>query len=184
MEDPSKPRSIRLADYLIEQKVGSDPKAQAAIFSKILSGEIEAFLTVHPAPPHVGASAVTILRYANSELREVAASSHEGTKAELRKAVLGRVPDWAVLDRLSVRVPHGVSARKAMAKPMQREAAHKANILDAIRTLGYIPTSLPPDEAGKRGMRSRVRHHLHDEGIPTKAFDKAWQALRDDDLIK
>lgn len=185
MKDTSTPRNIRLTEYLIERGVGADLDAQAAIFAKIFSGALPAFLTVHPELP-AGASARDIQNYARSEAREVSVLEIPSVKVELRKAALGQDASWTVLDRISVRAPGSESSNEAIAKPVQREAAHKENILYAIRDLGHSPTCLPPTPRGKSGIKRIVRDHLREKGsrIEDGAFNKAWQALRDEKSIK
>lgn len=185
MKDASTLRTVRLTSYLIEQGVGSDPKAQGAIFKKIHSGVLPAVITVHPELPP-GASTRDIYSYAESKAREVSVLDSPRAKAEVMKAALGRDADWTVLDRLSVRVPDGAPTRKTIVKPIQREAANRTNILDAIRALGYSPTDLPPRENGKVGIKREVRDYLRKEGISIGdgAFNKAWSALSKERSIK
>jgi len=178
-------RRVRLQDYLIEQRCGVDRDKQIAIFSKVYSGELTAFTTLPPALPPTDVNMRSVLRYAMNEVnheREVPALSNRKIKDEIGKAAAGRDADWQVLDNLILLVPTAASLPHTPAKAVQREPAHKENILAAIRELGYDPIRLPrPD--GNDGVKKEVKIHVGN-AIPDGAFKKAWQALRDERSIQ
>lgn len=53
-------------------------------------------------------------------------------------------------------------------------------ILRVIKSLGHVPNSLPRQEPGKPGVKALVRKELANDPLftATKAFDKAWEQLR------
>jgi hypothetical protein len=72
-------------------------------------------------------------------------------------------------------------------KPMQRQAAQEARILEVIRTLGYDPLVLPPFKQGKKGVKTEVRAICEQDVslFPPKQKDKrggrtfplAWERM-------
>ncbi len=183
MKEASTLRTIRLTSYLIEQGAYSDPSAYAAIFAKIHTGVLPAFITVFYPDHPPGASFRGIYRYAQAEKREISVRDRPSVNYEVMKAALGRDANMAVLDTISVRVPDETPTPKAVVKPMAREEAHKLNILNAIQDLGYTPKLLPPTPKGKSGVKLEVWNHLRGSGISRSAFDKAWQSLREEKSI-
>ena len=63
--------------------------------------------------------------------------------------------------------------------PMQRQRYQEQEILRVIRELGYDPQHLPPNPAGKPGVRATVRDSDKLPTMTPKVFEKAWQRLRD-----
>ncbi|SAL76530.1 hypothetical protein AWB68_05005 [Caballeronia choica] len=72
------------------------------------------------------------------------------------------------------------------AKPVQRQAAQEARILEEIRKLGYDPLALPPNPRGKAGVKAEVRAICERDqslfppgkkGKKSKTFDLAWERL-------
>lgn len=63
--------------------------------------------------------------------------------------------------------------------PMQRTAAQDAALLAMLKEKGFDPLALPPNEAGKPGVKSLIRQALGTSGLwaGTTVFDKAWERL-------
>jgi hypothetical protein len=69
------------------------------------------------------------------------------------------------------------AAAPAPVRPIQREAAHDANVLAALRQLGFDPKKLPKAPPGKPSpAKSAARAAL--EKMTAEVFKKAWQRLR------
>jgi hypothetical protein len=72
-------------------------------------------------------------------------------------------------------------------KPAPRRAMREQEeaILQAIRTLGYEPKSLPKPPSGKPGVKSNVKESLRNDPLfqSKGIFDKAWERLRSDGSI-
>lgn len=62
-------------------------------------------------------------------------------------------------------------------QPMQREAAHDANVLTALRELGFDPRRLPRAPAGKASPAKSAAKAALPQMSP-EVFKKAWQRLR------
>lgn len=185
MEDPSKPQSIRLTDYLIEQGAGSDSSLRAAIYAEIYGGALPAVITVHPELPP-GASTRDIHRYANSKVREISVLESPRVKVELRKAALGRDPDWSLLDAVNVKVPavpdepepdepDRIVTEPAAQKISPTQQLRAEIMLDAIKKLDLVPDALEPPEAnGGGGDRARIRAEISFKTMTGNAFKNAW----------
>lgn len=208
MQDSSKYRSVLLADYLIEQGVGSDPRAQADTFSKIYSGDLPAFLTIHPLSLPVGSSTSAVLRHAMStagEPREVPALSHAKAKAEIRKAALGRDADSGLLANLTLLVPITVveeSAPEGEERPGENSVPTEAIvpikrkirsvnderaeiILKAIEEAGVDRYAINKPPKGKReGDRSKVWRKVPHGSMEYKDFDNAWCYMLNKRIIR
>lgn len=186
MEDASIYRRVSLRDYMIEQRSGADRGKQIDLLSKIYSGELKAFTTVPSATPPTNGSMASVLRHAMSEVNnelEVSALSIRKIKDEIGKAAAGREADFQVIDNLILLVPDtSISTQTKPIKPIPREETHKMNILSAIKELGYDPLRLPQPD-GKDGAKKKVMGHVR-EAIPSGAFAKAWQSLRNEGSIR
>lgn len=62
---------------------------------------------------------------------------------------------------------------------VQRTAAQDAAVLAMLKEKGFDPLALPPNEAGKPGVKSLIRQALGTSGLwaGTTVFDKAWERL-------
>jgi len=68
--------------------------------------------------------------------------------------------------------------------PIPRQRFQEEEILRVINELGFKPQELPKWEAGKPGVKARVRKVLVTSKFPIKVFDKAWERLRAEGNIK
>lgn len=64
-------------------------------------------------------------------------------------------------------------------QPIQRSAAQDAAILEVIKTLGHDPLHLPRNEAGKPGVKAKVREAVGKNKLfkGSTVFEKAWERL-------
>ncbi|TKS55033.1 hypothetical protein E4582_09850 [Luteimonas yindakuii] len=188
MKGTSTPRTVCLTEYLIEQGAGGDPVAQAAIFVKIFSGALPAFITVHPASPPIGASTAAVLRHAmNAEaLREVPALSNANAKAAIKDAALGRKADFALLDRLTLHVP--AAPDRVVVKPAAkalRPAERERIILKAIEDAGLDRFALAKPKKGERtGDRQKVWRKVPSESMSHKDFENSWASMAKSGTIR
>ena len=79
----------------------------------------------------------------------------------------------------------GTTNRNSIAKkPMERhvyaQRKQEDDILDVIKSLGYIANSIPKWKTGCRGVKSIVKEKM---SLSTKVFDLAWERLRKDGRI-
>lgn len=77
-------------------------------------------------------------------------------------------------------VPIAPTTAGCSSTPISRFSAQETAILDMVKSLGYVPTQLPPNSPGKPGVKSRVKAALGSSGIwaKTTVFSKAWERLR------
>lgn len=75
-------------------------------------------------------------------------------------------------------------AAPVVLKPVQRQAAQAAAVLDAIRAMGHNPLALPERKPGKRGVKADVRDALSNNPLfGGTVFEKTWERLRAGDEI-
>lgn len=67
-------------------------------------------------------------------------------------------------------------------KSVQRQAAHEAAIIDALRRHNFDPLRLPPSPPGKASLAKQAARTAL-PNISRAAFDKAWLRLRADERI-
>jgi hypothetical protein len=91
---------------------------------------------------------------------------------------IASVPDAQTTGRAADAQPIGNLPDVAL-RPIQRQAAQEAHILEVIRTLRVDPMALDM-KPGRRGAKSRIREIcLAERSLFTLvSFDKAWQRLR------
>ena len=67
------------------------------------------------------------------------------------------------------------------AKPLQRQRAQEASILEAVRKLELDPLALPRNKPGKSGAKAAVKSYVtanrKDLFTGVKVFDKAWERM-------
>lgn len=98
--------------------------------------------------------------------------------------------ELALLDKVDESPPmrnesHSVPVQKVTAAPaptpapVQRTAAQDAALLAMLIEKGFDPLALPPNEAGKPGVKNLIRQALGNSGLWAGAtvFDKAWERL-------
>lgn len=74
-------------------------------------------------------------------------------------------------------------AQPAPVRPVQRQAAHDANIVAKLIELGFDPLALPLPP--KRGARSPAKQPTRAAlGLSVDVMNKAWQRLRAEKRIK
>ncbi|MBJ7575680.1 hypothetical protein [Luteimonas sp. MC1828] len=211
MTDPSTPNIIRLTDYLIAQGAGTDTAVSTAIFAKIHSGAIPAFITVYPASSPAGTSLASVLRHATniaSEPRELSITLHAKAKVEIRKAALGLDADWALLDSLILHVPYIAAgacktamkaARGQVGTPVKRKdksvnGDRAAIILNVIEKLGFDRHAIVgPTKNGRSGQRAEIframppdsmgEHAANDASAFMRAFGNAWEYMLRNGII-
>lgn len=73
----------------------------------------------------------------------------------------------------------------ALVKPVARQALWEQQILETLKQLGHDPLRVPP-AGGKTGVKAEVRQLLSEANpaMTRGKFDKAWDRLRKDQLIK
>lgn len=75
---------------------------------------------------------------------------------------------------LGVPIDQSTEVKKST-RPTNHQPHQEAEILRAIRELGYDPKSLPKRDTGKRGAKATVREKLN---FSESVFNKAWERLR------
>jgi hypothetical protein len=78
-----------------------------------------------------------------------------------------------------------IEADKNLPKVAKRKLQER-RILDEIKKCGYPAKELPKNQAGKRGIKAKIKAALENDNlfVGTTVFDKAWQGLRDCKEIK
>lgn len=183
MTDASKPRTVRLTDYLIKQGAGADAATQAAIFVKIHTGELPTVVVVHPDLPP-GANIRDIVRYSNTEAHEVSVLDIPKVKAEIMKGALGRPLDWSLLEAIAVQLPVAPDETKpdepAAKKMSPTNERRVKKILQAIVDLDLDPHALAKPARRKRGGdRERIWAKIPPHSMKHKDFENAWSYALD-----
>lgn len=81
---------------------------------------------------------------------------------------------------------HGSCEPEQFKHPVQRSKAQEDAIIAALGSLGVQPESLPPTPEGKPGIKSKVWTIVEGDKqtfISRATFDKAWQRLRDQNML-
>ena len=93
-----------------------------------------------------------------------------------------RIKHHSWIDEWTAAVPQGEREGSspdllAIAKPLQRSAAHDSNVLTALRSLGFDPKRLPKAPPGKPSeAKTAAKSAL--PGMSNEVFRKTWQRLR------
>ena len=106
----------------------------------------------------------------DAALAELAARGTDA--AELVLHMLGGLGDKGVANTDK---PKGLTETQ----PIQRSAAQDTAILEVIKTIGHDPLHLPRNEAGKPGVKAKVREAVGKNKLFTGStvFEKAWERL-------
>jgi hypothetical protein len=87
--------------------------------------------------------------------------------------------------RLSSGPDEGVTAQVSKKRHVYRLPVQEEVILEELRALGYVPSSLPKNTPGKAGVKKTVQVKLANHPVfsGSKTFSKAWERLRADARI-
>lgn len=198
-------RRVRLSDYMIEQGISVDLKAQARLFSGILAGNLQALCIVTPAPIPIGATMASVLRHVIGTADapgEVPVLTQARVVAELKKAALGRGANWTLLDRLILCVPtvdEASTPKSKDAEPVNTASPvgqarrpifgeREKRILEVIEGLGINPMAIkaPTRQGCRDGDRRRIQRATPPEAMGvkgsagsafTKAFENTWSGM-------
>jgi hypothetical protein len=89
-----------------------------------------------------------------------------------------KLPHHPWIDRYAAAAGITAPLPAEVPRPVQRQPAHDAAVLDAVRRAGFDPEHLPPRPRGKAwAAKQAVRAALPQMSKPV--FDKAWQRLLD-----